>query len=297
VPGIVADARAVGAWEPGGGFVDPRLTVAAFAAVARSSGATIQVGVGVTAVRVESGRVRGLATAAGEVEAEQVVLAAGPWTHALLAGIGVDLPLAAVRPDQAFLAMPPAPEVPEEERPELAAPPNEDADPRFRPPAADEPWPAHPVLLDLERNTYARCEPGRARTRVGKMDYAGSLPVVDPDDPGEYGDAVTPGFEDWARAAIAGRLPVYADQERAGAEPALYTLTPDAQAIIGPVPGIAGLFVVSGFSGHGFKLAPSIGEGVTQMLFGEQVSAFDPAFFAPTRFTGPDARRSRAFGL
>jgi glycine/D-amino acid oxidase-like deaminating enzyme len=294
VPGIVVDERAVGAWEPGGGFVDPRLTVEAFAAVARASGATLQVGVGVSAVVVERGRVRGLVTTAGEVAAEQVVLAAGPWTRALLTGIGVDLPLVAVRPDQAFLSMPPGPEAPLEERPQAAAPPHEDADPRFRPTAADEPWPAHPVLLDLERNTYARCEPGRARTRVGKMDYEGSLPVVDPDD---YGDAVTPGFEAWARAAIAGRLPVYAERERAGAEPALYTLTPDAQALIGPVPGIAGLWVVSGFSGHGFKLAPSIGEGVAQMLRGEPVSAFDAAFFAPTRFEGREGGRSKAFGL
>jgi sarcosine oxidase, subunit beta len=68
--------------------------------------------------------------------------------------------------------------------------------------------------------------------------------------------------------------------------------------VIGPVEGVEGLFVVSGFSGHGFKLAPSVGEGVAQMLWGEPVSAFDPAFFEPTRF----ARRSvasgaRAFGL
>jgi sarcosine oxidase subunit beta len=78
----------------------------------------------------------------------------------------------------------------------------------------------------------------------------------------------------------------------------MYTLTPDAQALIGPLRQIEGLFVVSGFSGHGFKLAPSIGAGVAQMLFGEPVSAFDRAFFEPHRFERDPARAAKAaFGL
>jgi glycine/D-amino acid oxidase-like deaminating enzyme len=78
----------------------------------------------------------------------------------------------------------------------------------------------------------------------------------------------------------------------------MYTLSPDAQALIGPV-GEPGLFVVGGFSGHGFKLAPSIGEGVAQMLWGEPVSAFDVGFFSPDRFrrSGGGSSASRAFGL
>jgi glycine/D-amino acid oxidase-like deaminating enzyme len=55
---------------------------------------------------------------------------------------------------------------------------------------------------------------------------------------------------------------------------------------------------VTGFSGHGFKLAPSVGEGVAQMVCGEPVSAFDVDFFDPHRFDGqPGETRGRAFGL
>jgi glycine/D-amino acid oxidase-like deaminating enzyme len=78
----------------------------------------------------------------------------------------------------------------------------------------------------------------------------------------------------------------------------MYAATPDAQALIGPCRGVEGVHVESGFSGHGFKLAPSIGEGVTQMLWNKPVSAFDPEFFDPYRFdTAWRAVERRAFGL
>ena len=98
------------------------------------------------------------------------------------------------------------------------------------------------------------------------------------------------------RAALASRIPAYANRPDAGSLAAWYTLTPDAQALIGPVPGIAGLYIVSGFSGHGFKLGPSVGAGVAQMLFDEPVTSLDPEFFAPTRFKGGESWGGR-FGL
>jgi sarcosine oxidase len=70
--------------------------------------------------------------------------------------------------------------------------------------------------------------------------------------------------------------------------------------LLGPVPGLEGAFVATGFSGHGFKLAPSVGEGLAQMVLGEVVTTFDVAFFAPDRFARKGARvawGSGAFGL
>jgi glycine/D-amino acid oxidase-like deaminating enzyme len=56
--------------------------------------------------------------------------------------------------------------------------------------------------------------------------------------------------------------------------------------------------IVTGFSGHGFKLAPSVGAGVAQMLWNEPVTAFDARFFAPDRFVGMgESAWSGAFGL
>ena len=277
VPGIDVRDGSVGAYEPGGGGVDPIATVEAFAALAREKGATTRIGVEATAILVRGGRVVGVGTEDGPIEAEKVVVAAGPWTRKLLAGIGVDLPLKAVKPEQLFLAMPRAPAGPDPDEPEPVA---------------------HPVVLDLEHGFYARCESHPSplgfeapRTRVGRMDYAHDEEVLDPD---TVSDEVGGTFRSWARAALAARLPVYRDRPEVGAFCGMYTLSPDAQALVGPLRDLPGLVVVSGFSGHGFKLSPSIGEGVAQMLWGEPVSAFDAEFFDPERFRPERIRNDRA---
>jgi len=161
---------------------------------------------------------------------------------------------------------------------------------------------AHPVVLDLEHGFYARCESHPSplgfagpRTRVGRMDYAEDEEIQDPD---AVDDTVGDAFRAWAHEGISARIGAYRDRPEVGAFCGMYTLSPDAQALIGPLQELPGLILVSGFSGHGFKLSPSIGEGVAQMLRGEPVSAFDPAFFDPGRFRrGARTGDVRAFGL
>jgi sarcosine oxidase subunit beta len=288
VPGIAVAEGSVGAWEPGGGFVDPNRTLDSFAKLARACGAITRLGVELQAIRVEGGRVVGARTSEGDYETENVVIVAGPWTRALFRALGIELPLRVVRPENQFFAVP-----------EMTAPLESTAVRRALLLESGEESEAprtvrglHPVLIDLEHGFYARCEPARARTRVGRVDYD------DPEltDPDALVEEVSPELEETSRRTLARRVPRYADHPAAGAIAAWYTLTPDAQALIGPVGGVRGLHVVSGFSGHGFKLGPSVGEGVAQMLFQEPVTAFEPAFFAPGRFRG-DERWSGRFGL
>lgn len=289
VPGIDVSDRALGAWEPGAGFVDPQRTVDAFVAAARGAGATARSGVEVQELVLDGARVRGVRTDEGTFECERLVVAAGPWTRRLMQRAGVDLPLKVVRPEQHFLAM-----LPERmrTRPTLSGGLDAEFDPRFA--ASSEPDPAHPVLLDVEHGYYTRCEPRRERTRVGAMDYDRDHVLDDPD---TLDEAVSPEFSRWSRDVLARRLPRYAAQPDAGTLAAWYTLTPDAQALIGRCPGFENLFVVSGFSGHGFKLAPSVGEGVAQLLEGAPVGAFPASFFDPARFAGTGAAWGGAFGL
>jgi len=48
----------------------------------------------------------------------------------------------------------------------------------------------------------------------------------------------------------------------------LEAFTPDELPVIGPVPGIDGLLVAAGFSGHGFALSPMVGDVLARLALG-----------------------------
>jgi glycine/D-amino acid oxidase-like deaminating enzyme len=292
VPGIVVDDAAVGCHEPDGAGVDPVRTVEAFGALAREAGAITRLGERVLSIEVADGRVRGVRTSAGSLECERLVVASGPWSRPLLSAIGVDLPLTVVRSEQAFVELPRAGPLCTSERHDMLGDSVMD---RFGVAPKRMPAPAHPVILDIERGFYTRCESHAARTRIGRMDHSEDAPVSDAD---VFDESASTAYLRWARATLESRLPIYHDAPDAGSLVGLYTLTPDAQAAIGPWPTLPNLLVATGFSGHGFKLAPSVAEGVAQMLTPEPVTAFDPDFFTPTRFETIEPRpHGRAFGL
>ncbi len=62
-----------------------------------------------------------------------------------------------------------------------------------------------------------------------------------------------------------------------------YDQTPDARPILGSVPGFDGLYVAAGFSGHGFMLAPAVGEMLARLVATDEA---DPLLehFSLTRF-------------
>jgi sarcosine oxidase subunit beta len=278
VPHVEAADGTLGAYEVDGGFIDPVRTIEAFATLARNRGAVTRIGVKNSSVLIEDGRAVGVETSDGTFYAPHVVLATGPWTPSILSSLGVDWPLRVVRTQEHMLKMPPV-ELADEE---------DDADgghaevhTRFIPDPLEQMPVAHPVVVDLTRRFHARCEPRQQRTRIGRVGFAG---LVELDGPEGFADTVDRAFQQWARDAVGALLPVYRDMPDAGSHSSVITLTPDERPIIGPVAEIPGLFVVTGFSGNDFHLAPSIGEGVAQMLLEQPVSAFDPEFFSPRRF-------------
>jgi sarcosine oxidase subunit beta len=48
----------------------------------------------------------------------------------------------------------------------------------------------------------------------------------------------------------------------------LEAFTPDDLPILGPVPGVEGLLIAAGFSGHGFALSPLIGDILARLALG-----------------------------
>jgi glycine/D-amino acid oxidase-like deaminating enzyme len=77
--------------------INTPLVVRALAEGARQAGAAIVEHRPVTALGTDGGRVVGVETAEGRLEADEVVIAAGVWSRALLAAAGVDAPIGAER--------------------------------------------------------------------------------------------------------------------------------------------------------------------------------------------------------
>jgi sarcosine oxidase len=85
-----------------------------------------------------------------------------------------------------------------------------------------------------------------------------------------------------AREALASFVPAAAGPFLRAA-PCMYTHTPDEHFVIGPHPRRSNVVVAGGFSGHGYKFTPVVGEIVAALLAGD-----DPGFplqlFSPARF-------------
>jgi len=60
-------------------------------------------------------------------------------------------------------------------------------------------------------------------------------------------------------------------------------VTPDANPIIGEAPTVRGLFLINGFSGHGFQHSPAAGRILADVIAGRDPQ-FDLSPFALARF-------------
>lgn len=289
-PGIVVDDGVLACHEPRGGGVDPVRACEAYAAIAREEGAVTRLGVRALRLVREGARIVGVETDQGLYEADEIVVAAGPWSRPLLAAAGIETGLRVVRPEQHALAQPLRPSPGADTRLETLADVGME---RWSQRGGIACAAAHPVLLDLERGAYSRCEGHAQRTRVGALDHERDDEVPDPD---RLDERVTRAFEAWARERLVGRVPEYAPLPDKPSFVGMYTLSPDGQPLLGRAPGVENLVVAVGFSGHGFKLAPAVGKGLAQLLAGDPVTAFDAPFFAPDRFA-KGATRTGNFGL
>jgi sarcosine oxidase, subunit beta len=73
----------------------------------------------------------------------------------------------------------------------------------------------------------------------------------------------SPRTTDTAVGKVAHRLPGL--PEATGTYAGCYDITPDYNPVIGPT-GVDGLLVAAGFSGHGFKISPAVGELVADLV-------------------------------
>jgi glycine/D-amino acid oxidase-like deaminating enzyme len=75
----------------------------------------------------------------------------------------------------------------------------------------------------------------------------------------------------------------------------LVTMTPDGGLVVGPVPGVDGLWTCTGCNGSGFSLSPAVGQVLAEWVV-DGTPSVDVSALAPGRFAGMQAAevRSRA---
>ena len=72
--------------------------------------------------------------------------------------------------------------------------------------------------------------------------------------------------------------------EYRNASACMYALTPDEHFVIGPYPAHEHVYIAGGFSGHGFKFCPVVGEIMSDFLI-DGATRHPVAMFSPARFT------------
>jgi glycine/D-amino acid oxidase-like deaminating enzyme len=254
LPGLSAVDLVSVAFEPESGYADPYLTVNAFAQAARRQGATIFQENRVLEVTFAGGKVSGVRTQDGKLNAPVVVNCSGAWGAQVAEMAGVQVPINACRVQVAFFRRPRGQESP------------------------------HPVVADFSNATYFRSETG-GLTLVGLIDPAEAEAVVNPDSFKEYMDDE---FLLDVGERLVSRYPAMEQSESTGGYSSLYAITPDWHPIIDEVPAGSGFYICSGFSGHGFKLAPAIGLMMAELISGVSNPQFDSHLFRLARFEEGD---------
>ncbi|HEX9418543.1 MAG TPA: FAD-binding oxidoreductase [Methylomirabilota bacterium] len=250
------DSSGLGAvlYEPGSGYGDPSAVTSGYADAARKRGAVIEQGQEVTAIRLAGERVAGVATASGEeISTDVVVNAAGLWSPALARLAGVDLPIVIGRHPVFVL----------------------ERDSGFGRP--------HMVYLDLHGGSYVKPETG-GLTLTGSLTDDETQHPMDPELLG-----AEPAFEE-AEAVLertSRALPSLASARYSRGWAGAFDITPDWMPILDESP-VKGFFTAAGMSGHGFKLAPAVGEMMAALITG-QAPPVDPAPFRLARFAGSAA--------
>jgi sarcosine oxidase subunit beta len=222
-PGVRSDDLVGATYSPGDGSGSPADAVAGFVRGARERGAEIRRHTTFHGLLTEpGGAVRGVRTNDGTIEAELVVLATGPQTHAVGRLCRLDLPVVP-HPRQAF---------------------------------ATAPLPAlHgglPLAVDMASGAYVH--PEAAGTAV--------IGGNDRDAPSSDRATVDWSKTESLAFALAHRFPRLEGLEIARGWAGLREMTPDDHAIVGPVDETPGLWVAAGFSGHGFMQSPAVGEAL-----------------------------------
>ncbi|MBO54182.1 MAG: hypothetical protein CL886_00820 [Dehalococcoidia bacterium] len=252
-PMVCATRDELLAWEPDSGYADSYRVTTSYANRARDMGADIYLRSPVIGIEILNGAVKSVTTPDGTIETSTIIICCGPWSKQILNYAKVEAPLSTVRHQIATIARP-----------------------------VDK-IPDHPIIGDIAQSFSLRPE-GTSMTLIG---FGEDEAQVDSYNQGVDLDSIPS-----VLSRLIHRMPDMEQSYFRGGWSGLFTITPDWHPILDEIPGIRGLYCAVGFSGHGFKLAPSIGELMSKLVMGDEISSVDIDQLRFTRFEQNDVLAS-----
>jgi glycine cleavage system aminomethyltransferase T/glycine/D-amino acid oxidase-like deaminating enzyme len=262
-----------GVWVPGDGALDPHTATHALARAARGMGARILTDTRVTGIELSNrGAIQAVLTETGRIETEAVVIAAGLWAPQVAAMAGAFIVSAPVDHQHAALRAVPGHELPGD----------------------------MPCFRDPDNLIYGKSEAGGVILGGYEPD-----PVARWIDGAPWDHSGTSLPPDQARferllAGAARRFPFLGEAGIVKLVCHPDAMTPDANPLLGPVPGVPGLYLAAGLSLNGFGGAGGIGRAIAEWmttgeteldLFAYRAWRFGPVYRDP-RYAADLARES-----
>lgn len=212
------------------GIADPNGVTMGFAKAAQASGVAIERDTDATGIVVEGGRIKAVETSRGRIATPIVVNAAGPHARAVGRLAGVDVPVDPYR-RHIFIAQ-----------------------------AGAAGWTvpdSRIMVIDFDTTFYFH------REGAGLL-----FGMADPREPSTFDTTVRWDFLTEVTETAVKRVPALETASVSHAWAGLYEMSPDGNPIIGAVAGVAGLFLINGFSGHGFQHSPAAGRILADVIAG-----------------------------
>lgn len=247
-PWLNVKGLSAGTWgRTGEGWFDGFGVMQAMRRASREAGITWRTGE-VARVAVHGGSATGIVLADGSmVEAGTVIVTAGTGAAPLLETAGLALP---VRPRKRCIFYIRCPEA----------------------------LPGFPLLID-PTGVYARPE------GVGFICGVSPPEGRDPDVAEDDFEVDHTLFEETVWPTLASRVPAFERLRLERAWAGHYDMNLfDHNAFAGPAPGVAGLLLACGFSGHGLQQAPAVGRGLAELAAYGRTVTLDLSPLSPARF-------------
>ena len=264
MPAITTRSLHGAAWLPGDGHLDPHTATHALAAAAGRLGARILTQHRVTGIELsDRGAIQAVLTSAGRIQTEVLVIAGGIWAPQLAAMAGAFVVSTPVDHQHAALLAVPGHELPHD----------------------------MPCFRDPDNLIYGKSEAGGVILGGYEAD-----PVARWIDGAPWDHAGSSLPPDQARfepllAGAARRFPLIGEAGIVKLVCHPDAMTPDSNPLVGPVPGIPGLYLAAGLSLNGFGGAGGIGRSLAELITtGETELDLHP--YRPWRF-GPVHRDHR----